>query len=80
MIVVALSPVWTSDVADGDPTPHMPTLALDAQGLCSNVSGQQVGILSGSCMQRRSLCWLLQQLIGCVSPGGGSLSTLLQGT
>ena len=30
-------------------------------------------------MQRHSLFWLLQQLIGCVSPDGGCLSTLLHG-
>ena len=46
----------------------MHTLALDAQGLYNNMSGQQMGITSGSCMQMRSLCWLLQQLSGCVFP------------
>ena len=55
------------------------SLALVAQGLCSNVSGQQVDIPSGSYMQRHSLCWLLQQLTVCVSRSGDSLSTLLQG-
>ena len=60
LTVVAPSPVWTSDIALKLPTTQKRTLALDAQGLWSNVSGQQVGIFSGSCMQRRSLCWLLQ--------------------
>ena len=72
--------MWTSDVADGGPTPQMPTLALDAQGLCSNVTGQQVGFPSGFCVQRRPLCWFLQQLAACVSLSEGSLSTLFQGT
>ena len=62
------------------PTLQMYFLALDALGLCSNVSGQQMGILSGSRMQRRLPCWLLQQYRGCVSPGASSLSTLLLGT
>ena len=38
------------------------------------------GCIGGSCMQRRSLCWRLQQSIACVYPRGGSLSTLLQYT
>ena len=44
-----------SDVADGVPTQQMSTLALDAQNLCSNVSGQQLSIPAGSCMRRRFL-------------------------
>ena len=32
------SPLWTSNVADRDPTPQMRTLALYAQGFCSSVS------------------------------------------
>lgn len=55
-------------VADDSPTPQMPTPAEDAQGHCSNVSGQQFGIPSGSCMQSHSFCLLLQQLTGCVTP------------
>ena len=66
--VIAPSPVWAADVDDGGPTPQMHILALDAQCLCSNVSGQQSGIPSDSCMQRHSFCWLLQQLAGCVPP------------
>ena len=79
LTVIVPSPVWTWDVADGGPTPLMHTLVLDTQGFCSNVSGQHIP--SGSyIMQWRSLCWLSQQLTGCVPPSGGFLSTLLQGT
>ena len=80
LTVIAPFPMLTSDVADRVPTPQMFTLALDAKGLCSNVSGQQLGIPSGSCVRRGSFCWLLLQLIGGVSSSGGFLSTLLQGT
>ena len=48
-LTVAVSPpMWISNVAEGCPTPQMRTLELAAQGLCSNVSGQQLGILQVS--------------------------------